>query len=79
MEATTISATDLRTQARDIIERARFKSERFVIQTFGKPVAVIIGIDDYLRLLESAKDTQSHSKDKASPQVLQIEPAQETG
>ena len=50
MDATTINATELRIQTRDILERARFKGERFMVKTFGRPVAVIIGIEEYTAL-----------------------------
>lgn len=63
MEVTKISATDLRVQTRDIIERARFKSERFLVQTFGKPVAVIIGIEDFNRLLQLAQKSETESSE----------------
>ena len=55
METTTINATELRVQTRDILERARFKGERFMIQTFGRPVAVIMGIEEYRILVHAMK------------------------
>lgn len=58
MEATTINATELRIQTRDILERARFKGERFMIQTFGRPVAVIMGIEEYNTLTRVTKQTR---------------------
>ncbi|MCL4394172.1 MAG: type II toxin-antitoxin system Phd/YefM family antitoxin [Chloroflexi bacterium] len=54
MKLNSISATDLRVHSRDIVERARFKGERFVIHNFGRPVAMIIGIDEYNTLVEAA-------------------------
>ncbi len=54
METTAINATQLRTRTRDVIERARFKGERIVIHTFGKPVAVILGFDEYMALIQVA-------------------------
>lgn len=51
MKTTKISATDLRSQTRDIIERVRFRGEHFIVRSFGKPVAVIIGIDEYNKLI----------------------------
>lgn len=56
MEATTINATELRTRTREIIERARFKGERFLVRNFGKPVAVIIGVEEYRLLLQMAHE-----------------------
>lgn len=51
-----INATDLRVKTRDIIERARFRGARFVIHAFGKPVAVIMGIDEYRALVSSESE-----------------------
>jgi prevent-host-death family protein len=54
---TEINASELRVQLRDVIERVRFKQERFVVQIFGKPAAVIIGIDEYTALVQSRPDS----------------------
>lgn len=56
MEATTINATELRTRTREIIERARFKGERFLVRNFGKPVAVIISVEEYAGLLQRVRE-----------------------
>jgi prevent-host-death family protein len=63
-EATAINATDLRVQTRDIIERARFKGEHFIIHNFGKPVAVILGIEEYQELVQS-KEKEDKSEVKS--------------
>lgn len=47
-----ISATMLRTKTRDILENARYGGEHFIVETFGKPMAVIMGIEDYHKLIE---------------------------
>jgi prevent-host-death family protein len=44
-----ISMTELRIQARDILEGARFRGERYVVHRYGRPMAVIIGIEEYRR------------------------------
>ncbi|MDE3089104.1 MAG: type II toxin-antitoxin system Phd/YefM family antitoxin [Chloroflexota bacterium] len=64
MKTTKISATDLRIQTRDIIERARFKGERFVVQTFGKPVVVILGLEAYYSLQQLAKNGKVEPEEK---------------
>jgi prevent-host-death family protein len=72
MEATKISATNLRSQTRDIIERVRFRGEHFIVQTFGKPVAVIIGIEEYKTLLgymAVARNNVDESIARVDPQV----------
>jgi prevent-host-death family protein len=62
METTTIKATDLRIQTRDIIERARFKGEHFVVHTFGKPVAVILGIEEYNALVQQWRKKRARAR-----------------
>lgn len=49
---TEIQATDLRTFTRNILERARFQGERFVVYTYRQPMAVLMGFDEYRRLKE---------------------------
>jgi antitoxin (DNA-binding transcriptional repressor) of toxin-antitoxin stability system len=55
--ATQIKATDLRTHTRNILERAKFHGERFVVHTYRQPMAVLIGFEEYLRLVEQANET----------------------
>jgi len=50
--ATEIKATELRIFTRNILERAKFQGERFVVYTYGQPMAVLIGIDEYRGLAE---------------------------
>jgi prevent-host-death family protein len=59
MQGTLISASNLRTQTRDVMERVRFRGEHFIVQTFGKPVAVIISIEDYAALLNMTTGASS--------------------
>lgn len=49
-EPKVISATVLRTKTRDILEEARFGGGHFIVETFGKPMAVIVGVEEYLKL-----------------------------
>lgn len=56
MCVTVISATELRVKTRDIVEEAKFKNKHFIVETFGKPMVAIIGVDEYhelMRLKES--------------------------
>jgi antitoxin (DNA-binding transcriptional repressor) of toxin-antitoxin stability system len=65
-----IKATDLRVHTREIIESARFRGERFIVQAFGKPVAIIMGIEEYQSLIQSAHQAQGQTKDQSeSPRV----------
>ena len=49
-----ISATELRTKTRDILELARFRGEHFIVETFGKPMVAIVGIDEYWGFVKDA-------------------------
>lgn len=50
MEPTNINTTSLRLETRDLMERVKFKGERFIVATFGRPMAVIISFDDFQRV-----------------------------
>lgn len=62
-----INSTDLRIKTRDIIERARFRGTRFVVHAFGKPVAIIMGIDEYQALVHSAAEAPNRAHENALP------------
>ncbi len=47
MEPETINSTDLRTKTRDLMERVKFNREAFIIETFGRPMAVLISLQDF--------------------------------
>jgi len=57
-ELQVISATTLRTKTRDILESARFGGGHFIVETFGKPMVAIVGVEEYWRLLELAKQRE---------------------
>lgn len=46
-----ISATELRTKTRDILEAAKFGGGHFIVETFGKPMVAIVGIEEYRKLI----------------------------
>jgi hypothetical protein len=46
-----ISATMLRTKTRDILEKARFEGGHFIVETFGKPMVAIVGVEEYWELV----------------------------
>jgi hypothetical protein len=50
-----ISSTLLRTKTRDILEQAKFKGEHFIVETFGKPMVAIVGVDEYWNLLNQVR------------------------
>ena len=57
-EPQVISATTLRTKTRDILESARFGGGHFIVETFGKPMVAIVGVEEYWHLLELAKQRE---------------------
>lgn len=66
---TTIRAADARNNFAEILGRAYFAGETFLIEKQGKPYAVVIGIDEYRRLVGSA------SAELATPDEQQPEGA----
>ena len=50
-----ISSTLLRTKTRDILEQAKFRGEHFIVETFGKPMVAIVGVDEYWDLLNQVR------------------------
>lgn len=59
MEPTVINASELRIHTREIMERVKYKGERFLIQTFGQPTAVIMSVDEYRKIIASLPSTIS--------------------
>lgn len=58
-----ISATKLRTKTRDILEEAKFGGEHFIVETFGKPMVAIVGVEEYWELVNQIA-TQDTAKTK---------------
>lgn len=54
---TTVSAGEMRNRIGDILARIRYANEHIVIQRRGKPVAAVIGIEEY-RLFVEAREKQ---------------------
>jgi len=50
-----ITVTELRSKTRDIMEEAKYKGQRIIVETFGKPMAAIVGVEDYQKLVELEK------------------------
>jgi prevent-host-death family protein len=55
---TRVRAAEARNNFADIIGRAHFAGEAFVIEKQGKPYAVVIGIDEYRRLQECSNGAE---------------------
>ncbi len=45
-----ISVTDLRMTTREIIDAAHFKGQHYVVERNGKPVVVVMGVEEYERM-----------------------------
>ena len=61
-----ISSTLLRTNTRDILEQAKFRGEHFIVETFGKPMVAIVGVEEYWSLLEQV-GAADHSETTEEP------------
>lgn len=66
-EPQVISATTLRNKTRDILEQAKFKGEQFVVETFGKPMAVVVGVDEYWELVDQAHRGERPGSEEDAP------------
>ena len=53
-----INATMLRTKTRDILEQAKFQGEHFIVETFGKPMVAIVGVEEYWELMNQARQAE---------------------
>lgn len=42
-----VTATELRTKIREVIQTAQFRGEHIIVTVFDKPAVAVIGIDDY--------------------------------
>ncbi|MGI5837445.1 MAG: type II toxin-antitoxin system Phd/YefM family antitoxin [Chloroflexota bacterium] len=49
---TKIRAADARNNFAEILGRAHFGGERFLIEKQGKPFAVVLGFEEYCKLIE---------------------------
>lgn len=47
MEPITINATDLRNKTRDLMERVKYHGDIFIVETFGRPMAVIMSVEEF--------------------------------
>jgi prevent-host-death family protein len=48
----TIGSTELRLRIRDVLERVKYGGEHFIITNFGRPMAVLLGLDEYQKLMQ---------------------------
>ncbi|MBC8252572.1 MAG: type II toxin-antitoxin system Phd/YefM family antitoxin [Ardenticatenia bacterium] len=53
MEPKTISVTELRLSAAEILGAARFGGQHFIVQRFGRPMVAIVGVEEYKELMRA--------------------------
>lgn len=45
-----LSVSELRLNIRDILEGVKFRNERYAIITYGRPMAVVVNIEEWERM-----------------------------
>jgi len=66
----TLDATFARAHLGDLLARARYGNQRFVIEQRGEPAAVVIGYKDYealIALLEDLEDVRDMLQSEGEP------------
>lgn len=71
--ATAIPTSDIRNNWSDIVNRAQYAGERFVVERHGRDVAAIISVDD-LAALEGVSGTAGSPPAERSPQEVNPAP-----
>ncbi len=71
MEPIRISATELRLRARELIERVHYYRECYQVETFGRPMAVIISCEDFQAI---QLFLEQHAQALAPPPVIANKP-----
>ena len=59
MEPETISVTELREHTREILENAHFRGRRYVIERAGQEMVVIVGVEEYRRLVALSRQVMN--------------------
>jgi prevent-host-death family protein len=54
----TISATDLRTEIKQVLNEVGYGQTQYLVEKFGEPTAAIINLEDF-RLLQAVKQRQA--------------------
>ena len=78
--ATVVSALEMRQRLGDKLERAYHRNERFVVERKGKPMAALIGVEEYeaiLPFLENLEDLRDAEKALAEYRAGQGRPLTE--
>lgn len=51
----TLTLKDVREQLSDLVSRVAYGDQKVVISKFGKPVAALVALDDYEKIMNPAK------------------------
>lgn len=62
IQPASISVTDLRNSTREILENAHFRSRQYLVMRAGQPMAIILGVDEYERLVAASRAADSVSE-----------------
>jgi antitoxin (DNA-binding transcriptional repressor) of toxin-antitoxin stability system len=68
--AKVVTATNLRTRIREVIQSAQFQGDHIIMTVFDKPAVAIIGIDDYRDYLTYRGQQQKSDERKEPPQAV---------
>lgn len=66
-----IPAFTLRNALGETLDRVHYKHERFIVRRRDKPVAIVMGIDDYIDLLETVDEELDPNFQKAMRESYQ--------
>lgn len=70
-----IGMAEAKSKLAELVGRAAYGSERFVLERRGRPMAVLIGVEEFERLKEQAEPTPGSTP---SPLPLELRRRQET-
>lgn len=69
MDIRRLSVSELRLNTRDILEGVKFLHRRFVIATHGRPMAVVVNIEDWERLSGETLVDRAEEGEEREPEV----------
>ena len=72
MDIRNLSVSELRLNTRDILEGVKFLHRRFVIATHGRPMAVVVNIEDWERLSGETLVDKAEEGEEREPEVEMV-------
>ncbi|MFZ1595039.1 MAG: type II toxin-antitoxin system Phd/YefM family antitoxin [Anaerolineae bacterium] len=72
MDIRRLSVSELRLNTRDILEGVKFLHRRFVIATHGRPMAVMVNIEDWERLSGETLVDKAEEGEEREPEVEMV-------